>query len=208
MVVMTDEEVIASLKKNAWASGITVVTVETEHSPHHNLIYEDIEANCIYISLRGDRRDAFVAQTLALLGTDWNEAMFYGAWLWITLFSIGSPQLERTGWMQIELMRRAFGELRTLEVARGHWFRNGQVVELAAFLTVCIEFGWDAWLVPAGEQFFIRVSHDEYAVIATRDEKTYEKCMGELKNLDPQSGGHMVERFCPNSRHIDQAVKD
>ena len=186
-----------------------MVPLTREHGTDYQLIYEDADANCIYIPLSSISRDEFIARSLAMLGTDGDEAMFYGAQLWITLFSIGSPQLEKTGWMQIELMRHGFGELRSLEAASGHWFRNGEVVELAAFLGVCIQFRWDAWLVPASSnQIFVHISHDEYAVIVTRDAETYERCMKDLKHLKPQSGGRLIAQFCPNSRHIVSLTAD
>ncbi len=203
---MTDEEVLAHLKKHAWASGIKVIDLKREYGTEHQLIYEDVEASCIDVPLQGAFRDAYMARSLAMLGTNGEEGLFYGATLWITLSSIGSPQLERTGWMQIELMRRGFGELRPLESARGHWFRNGEVVELAAFLAVCLEFRWDAWLVPAGDRFFVKISHDEFVAVATRDQETFDGCMAALNGLNPEVREGLIEEFCPNSRHIQKTA--
>jgi hypothetical protein len=84
-----------------------------------------------------------------MLGTQSDEALFYGALLWIRLWDIGSPQLEKSGWRLIERMRMGFGEHRPLEAASGHWFRADELVDLAAFTVPCLVYGWDAYVLPA-----------------------------------------------------------
>jgi hypothetical protein len=137
-----------------------------------------------------------------MLGAE-EESMFYGALLWITLSSIGSLHLEKTGWAMIEMMRRGFGENRPLEVASGHWFRGGAVVEFASFILPCLVFGWDAYLVPSGGDLFVHISHDEYWAVMTKNDKTHQAVLNNLRDIDPVEGDqYLLRRFCPCSRHL------
>jgi hypothetical protein len=129
--------------------------------------------------------------------------MFYGALLWVSLFGIGSPQLEKTGWSMVEMMRRGFGENRPLEAAPGHWFRNGAVVELAAFLLPCFIFGWDAYLMPSRGDLFVHISHNEYWTVVTRNRETHEKAMVDLKHAEPEEAHQgLLREFCPSSKYL------
>ncbi|MDR3734202.1 MAG: hypothetical protein P4L10_01555 [Acidobacteriaceae bacterium] len=192
---MTDEEVRAFLSRYERSQGIKV-------KGRDDLYFEDDTANGLELKFPETPLSApYFARLVSMLGTDGDEGMFYGATLWITLHDIGSPQLEKAGWMQVELMRRGFGENRPIDVASGHWFRNGEVVELAAFVLPCFVFGWDAYIIPSGGKLFIHISHDEYWAVIARDEETFEKCHQALLELNPLMGNQaLLSRFCPNSK--------
>jgi hypothetical protein len=195
MTAITDEEVCDFLAKNEWSSGIKV--------SDRRLHYEDPESNVIYLKFpETPLRATYFSRVVSMLGIE-DEAMFYGALLWITLSDIGSPQLEKTGWSMVEMMRRGFGENRPLEAAPGHWFRNGAVVELAAFVLTCFVFGWDAYLVPTGGDLFVHISHDEYWAVVTRNAKAHDAAMSDLQEIGPKEGSQgMLKEFCPGSKHI------
>jgi hypothetical protein len=194
MVAMTDEEVREFIAKNEWCTGLKV--------NDSTLYYDDFEANAVLIKFpETPLRATYFARVASMLGID-DESSFYGAMLWITLFGIGSLQLEKTGWSMIEMMRRGFGENRPLEVAPGHWFRNGAVVELAAFVLPCFVFGWDAYIIPSNGDLFIQISHDEYWTVITRTEEAHAKAMKDLESLGPEGHQGMLQRFCPHSKHI------
>jgi hypothetical protein len=55
------------------------------------------------------------------------EADFNGGLFWLQRWSIGSPQLVRVGWRILEDIRRAHGELRSLETAPAQFFREDGV---------------------------------------------------------------------------------
>jgi hypothetical protein len=196
VVVMTDEEVLKDLSRNEQFYEIKMT--------ERRLYYDNSDANCIDLEFpETPLRATYFARVAAMLGTDYDESMFYGALLWITLSDIGSPRLEKTGWKMMELMRQGFGDNRPLEAARGHWFRNGEVVELAAFVVPCFVFGWDAYLIPSKGNFFVKISHDEYWVVVTRDKETYAKIWDELKDLNPQEGHKSrLQMFCPGSSRL------
>jgi hypothetical protein len=199
MVVMTDEEVSDFFARNKY-TGIKINTIGEQ-----KLHYNNPEADCIELDFpETPMRATYFARKAALLGTDFDESMFYGAMLWITLYDIGSPQLEKTGWKQVELMRQGFGDNRPLNAASGHWFRNGESVELSAFLVPCFVFAWDAYIVPSRGNFFIRISHDQNWTVITRDKEDYKKIWDELKDLNPREGYESSLRtFCPGSSRLD-----
>lgn len=195
MTAMTDEEVHLFLERNEWNSGIK--------RSERTLRYDDPEANALFLKFPGTPlRATYFARVASMLGAE-DESMFYGALLWITLSDIGSPQLEKTGWTMLEMMRRGFGENRPLELASGHWFRNGAVVELAAFVLPCFVFGWDAYIIPSRGDLFIRISHDEYWTVMTRNAETHQTVLTALKDLESEDKHqYLLHRFCPSSRHI------
>lgn len=82
------------------------------------------------------------------------EVNFSGGMLWLRWWEIGSPQLTRVGWQILEDIRRAHGESRSLEVAPAQLFREDEFVELQAFLTQVMCFGWVADYVPSASGFF------------------------------------------------------
>jgi hypothetical protein len=198
MTAMTDEEACDFLARNEWSSGI--------RAENQTLHYDDPESNVIYLKFpETPLRAIYFSRVASMLGIE-DEAMFYGALLWITLSDVGSPQLEKTGWSMVEMMRRGFGENRPLEAAPGHWFRNGAVVELAAFVLPCFVVGWDAYLVPSGGDLFVHISHDEYWAVVTRNTKAYEAALNGLQELGPKEGTQgMLKMFCPLSKHIHSA---
>jgi len=202
MTGMTNEEVLAFLARNEWNSGIKATDPKPDHQDW-TLHYDDPEANAILLKYPATpRRVTYFSRLVSLLGAE-EESMFYGALLWITLSDIGSPQLEKTGWDMVDMMRRGFGENRPLEAAPGHWFRNGAVVELAAFILPCFVFGWDAYIVPSRGDLFVHISHDEYWAVMTRNAGTYETVLNDLKNIQPEAASQgLLQRFCPLSRHL------
>lgn len=141
MNVMTDNEVREFVQESAWSTGIKIDT-------DGGLFYDSPDANCIVMSFpETPGQAAYVARLMSLMGTESDEAFFYGALLWIRLWDIGSPQVEKSGWKLVERMRMGFGELRPLGVANGHWFRGDEIAELAAFIVPCLVYGWDAYIV-------------------------------------------------------------
>jgi hypothetical protein len=189
MTVMTDDEVCDFLEKNSWATGIKVAA-------DGNLFYDSPDANCLVMSFpETPLRATYVSRLISMLGIQ-EEALFDGALLWVRLWTIGSPQLEKSGWRLIERMRMGFGELRQLGAATGHWFRADELVDLAAFIVPCLVYGWDAYVVPANAGCFAFISHDQFWCVATRDTETHARASEELSELNPRTGHPSKARFC------------
>jgi hypothetical protein len=167
MEVITDQEVRQWIAKNRIYDGLKLR--ET------SLFYENNEADCIELKFpETPLRVTYFTRLVSMLNLD-DEALFPGALLWITVYDIGSPPLEKTGWRLIERMRQGFGENRPLQTASGHFFRSDELVELNAFLLPCFVFAWDAYVVPfSASDFFVHISHDEFWVVVTRTQETYD----------------------------------
>jgi hypothetical protein len=192
MHVMTDVEVREFLKTNSWATGIKVDT-------DGGLFYDSPGANCLVMNFpETPLKVTYVARLISMLGVQ-EEALFYGALLWVRLWTIGSTQLEKSGWRLIERMRMGFGELRPLEAANGHGFRADELADLAAFIVPCLVYGWDAYVVPANAGCFAFISHDEFWCVVTRDAKAHARALDELSGLKPRTSEAIKAGFCkPN----------
>jgi hypothetical protein len=192
MQVGTDAEVLQLLSNKTWDSGLKVDGTR--------LYYDNPEANCIELSFP-DRpgRAAYFSLRASRLGVPSDEAHFQGALLWITYSELGS--LAPIGWKLVEKMRQGFGENRSLQTARAHFFRADELLELRAFLLPCFVFGWDAYLVPFGSNdFFVHVSHDEYWGAVSKTRKAYDTLFAELDDLNPAESSGMRSRFCSSIR--------
>ena len=190
-MVMTDDEVRTFIRKNEWATGLRV------GSDGRSLYYENPESNCMELRFpEKPMQVPFFTRVASSLNLD-REELFYGAVLWLTLWDIGSPQLEKTGWRTIEKMRLGFGENRPIAMAPGHSFRSDEFVDLNAFLIPCFVFGWDAWLIPAGNDYFVHISHDEFWVVVTRTTEIHEALHRQLSDLSPRlPHEETLGRFC------------
>jgi hypothetical protein len=196
MQVATETEALEFLAKNQWNHGI--------HADGTSLYYTDPSANCIELRFpETPLRVTYFARVASMLGIN-DESLFYGALLWITLSTIGSPQLEKSGWRLVEKMRQGFGENRSLQTASGHFFRADELVELTAFLIPCFVFGWDAYMVPNGSNdFFVHISHDEYWGVVARTEEAYQELFSHLKDLNPKESPGMRGRFCRTTKQSE-----
>jgi hypothetical protein len=194
MYVMTDEEVRDFAEKNRWATGLNI------DESGRGFYYDDPEAKCFELMFpERPMRVPYFTRFLSLLNLE-AEEHFQGALLWLTLWTIGSPQLEKVGWKLVEKMRLAFGETRPIEAAPAHWFRSDEFVELNAFLLPCFIFGWDAYFAASGEDYFVHISHDEYWLVVTRTRDAHQKLLKELEPLAPRlAHAHNVARFCRSS---------
>jgi hypothetical protein len=189
MNVVTGTELLKWLTDNKGNRGIQVEGAR--------LHYVDPNANCIELEYPSTPlRIAYFSRVASMMGTK-DESMFYGAFLWITLSTIGSNQVEKSGWKMVEKMRQGYGENRPLQTANGHHFRSDEIADLAAFLVPCFVYGWDAFVVPNGmNDFFIHISHDEYWGVVARTKERYDALFTQLKDLHPKESAAMRGTFC------------
>jgi hypothetical protein len=191
MQAMTDDEVRAFVTKNEWATGLKV------DADGRGLYYDNAESNCIELEFPEKPMEVpYFARVASFLNLE-REELFSGAVLWLTLWDIGSPQLEKTGWRTVEKMRLASGETRPIGAAPGHSFRSDEIVELNAFLLPCFVFGWDAYLLPSGADYFVYISHDEFWMVVTRTAAIHKQLLEELSDLAPlPAHDRCMARFC------------
>lgn len=194
MNVMTDDEVRNFEGRSSWSTGIKLDEDGT-------LFYDSPDANGIVLNYpETPLRVTYVARLISMLGTGGDEGLFYGALLWLRLWTIGSIQLEKSGWRLMERMRMGFGELCPLGTANGHWFREDEIADLAAFVVPCFVYGWNAYIVPSNADCFAFISHDELWCIATRNAELHARLCEELQEFNPRSST-VAGRFCrPNAK--------
>ncbi|MGO9844403.1 MAG: hypothetical protein ACLPZF_24885 [Candidatus Acidiferrales bacterium] len=188
MHIGTDADAILLLSDNKWNSGIRVDGA--------TLYYDGPEANCIKLDFPDlPAKAAYFSSKASRLGLANDEAQFQGALLWITYSEAGS--LAPIGWKLVEKMRQGFGENRPLQIARAHFFRSDELLDLEAFLLPCFVFGWDTYLIPFGRSdFFVHISHDEYWGVVSRTREAYDGLFSELEDMRPMESPNMRKRFC------------
>jgi hypothetical protein len=199
MQAMTADEVKKFVRQNQWATGLQIDT------DGRDLYYDSAESNCVELKFpETPFKVSYFTRVLSLLNIA-AEQLFGGAVLWITFCDIGSPQLVKTGWKIMEKMRAGFGENRELRAAPGHAFRSDEFVELNAFLVPCFIFGWDAYLLPAGEDYFVHISHDEFCTVVAKTTAVHAELLKELEPLHPLPASEAVlAKFCRDNKASNQ----
>jgi hypothetical protein len=136
------------------------------------------------------RRIAYLAsQILCFRG----EAHFSGGLLWLQRWDIGS-QIQ-TGWLLLESVRRAHGELRSLELAPAQIFREDEFVQAHAFLVQVIAFGWVADYVPSGDGFFLHFKDNRQICFSAESSETLKELRTAFQEWSPTDGDPMVVRM-------------
>jgi hypothetical protein len=79
--------------------------------------------------------------------------------LWVTLHGVWSSS---ENWHLFYRIRETYGERRLLHEAPGHLFLNYESADLATFIGLVIQFGWDAHVVPIPTYASVSMSHDEF----------------------------------------------
>jgi hypothetical protein len=123
------------------------------------------------------------------------EHSFSGGLLWLQRWDIGSPELVRPGWLILENIRRAHGELRSLEVAPAQFFRDDELVELHAFMNQAIAFGWVTDYVPFAGKFFVHFKDNRQVCFATESAATLKELRAEFQRWNPTDKDPMVEKM-------------
>jgi hypothetical protein len=111
---------------------------------------------------RSGRETAVAAACVRALG-HWDECL-----LWVTQVGVWASTED---WPRYYQARGAHGERRSIEAAPGHWFGAEERTVLTEFLTMVLENGWDAHLLPAragvSTDARAHVSHDEWVELHT-----------------------------------------
>jgi hypothetical protein len=120
---------------------------------------------------------------------------FSGGLLSLKRWDIGSPQMVRPGWLILESIRRAHGELRSLEAADAQIFRDSELVELHAFLIQVIAFGWVADYVPSTGRFFLHFKDNRQICFTAESLMTFKELRTSFQRWNPTGKDPMVERM-------------
>jgi hypothetical protein len=110
---------------------------------------------------------------------------YYGALMWFTNWDIGTPQIERCGLRILEQMRRGYGVTASVENAPGQLFRSDEMVDVQAFLTLPLLFGWDAYFAPHGTRYFAYARQNSSLFLVTDNEQVLQKLQQSLEPYQP-----------------------
>lgn len=121
-----------------------------------------------------------------------SERGFSGGLIWFHMWYVGCGELVMPGWKIIESMRRAQGDLRSLDIAPAQVFREDELVELHAFLIQMMAFGWSGYYVPSTEDFFLDFRTSERFFCVAKSEERLKALSSSLKLWNP---AREVQRF-------------
>jgi hypothetical protein len=124
----------------------------------------ELRARLLYAEgSRSGREPKFAAAAMRALG-QWDECL-----VWITEWGVW-PSGE--DWPRFYGWRGAHGERRSLDEAPGQLFRASEASELHDLLTLVMENGWDATVLPTRDGTVsdrrVVVSHDEWIEVRSR----------------------------------------
>jgi len=122
------------------------------------------------------------------------EGAFTGGMLWLQRWDIGSPQLTHPGWLILESIRRANGDMRSLERAPAQAFREDELVACHVFLIQTIAYGWVADFVSATDFFFHFKSNRQICCV-TRSERSLKELKTIFREWNPTDQDPMVVKL-------------
>ncbi|HEV8383304.1 MAG TPA: hypothetical protein VGQ11_00425 [Candidatus Acidoferrales bacterium] len=86
--------------------------------------------------------------------------------LWVTLWGVWSSSENLQLFYRL---RESYGERRQLHDAPGHLFLSHEGADLASFIQLALQFGWDFYLLPTPDYHTAFVSHDEFVEFHSDD---------------------------------------
>ena len=148
------------------------------------LLYEQSELFAFGITL--DRRPSRLIAFANQLVPTWRDQPFPGALLWLKEWGLWDAHSEAVGSTILEALRTANGDHHPAAQRPGLLFGPAELMLAHSFFAVPLLFGWDAFLVPAGQGFFIFVSHDDVACVVTREGKNRDELLERVQHWKPQ----------------------
>ena len=101
-------------------------------------------------------------------------------------WGIWNEHLERVGSTILGQMRVASAEHRPLMQAPAMLFDSSELYGLHAYFALPLLFGWDAFVVPAGREYFAFVSHDELICVVSKTRQVHEQAFARVKEWSPK----------------------
>ena len=132
------------------------------------------------------------------------EAGFHGGLLWLHRWDIGSPQSVRVGWQIMEDMRRARGDVQSLDIAPAQSFRHDEFVPLHAFLLNVIGLGLVADFVSSSRHFFAHFKDNEQICFSTDEVDTFKELQKHFSSWNPTDEDPMILKLRELERRHQQ----
>jgi hypothetical protein len=108
--------------------------------------------------------------------------------LWVRECGIWSDFITEIGVGHFERLRQSYGIGQTLEARPATLMDINEVQAIAALSMFPVLFGWDAYLIAGGRDYFTFISNDESACIIPRDMKSQDSAMIRLKKWGAEAG--------------------
>ena len=155
--------------------------------------YDNATEQRFFIAAPAGFRDILMlSRALAIFG---GEAGFSGGLLWLERWDIGSPQMVRVGWQIMEDLRRARGDMQSLDLAPAQYFRDDELVPLQIFLLTVIGLGLVADFVPASRHLFVHFKDDGQICFTTNEADTFKELRTFFNRWNPTDEDPMVVRL-------------
>ncbi|HEX4007471.1 MAG TPA: hypothetical protein VHX60_14945 [Acidobacteriaceae bacterium] len=110
---------------------------------------------------------------------------FEGGLLWLKGWEFGVTDIVKVGWRTLESIRRAHGNLQSLEIAPAQVFRADEVIDLHAFLLYTMTYEWAGYLLPRNGGFFLDVRASKRIICNAATEEIDEKLFEHLSKWQP-----------------------
>jgi hypothetical protein len=149
------------------------------------LKYETENPTCLSIGL--EEKPSRVIALADYLVPTWDEIPFRGALLWIRSWDVWGDFSEKTASMIIQQMRLARGGTEALADRPGHQFGFAELFEMHSFFVIPLLFGWDAFLIPDGGDYFLFVSHDGVVEVVSRTPQMLDELRHRLRDWNPKT---------------------
>jgi hypothetical protein len=124
------------------------------------------------------------ATALAFLGCHVQEA-FSGGLAWIRRTGIAVPEMEAVALRALERFRMGFGENRSLETARAHFFRKDESNEFSAVLLFVLLAEWDAYVIHPSGEWVAFIDNDDHITVTARSAEIAEDLKASLETWGP-----------------------
>jgi hypothetical protein len=126
-----------------------------------------------------------VALVATLLSIEEDEGAYYGGLILFRQLDTGTPRIERCGLRILEQMRRAYGVTASVENAPGQLFRTDEIVDVHAFLTLPLLFGWDAYFAPHATRYFAYARRNGSLFLVTDEEQVLRRLTAATEQYRP-----------------------
>jgi hypothetical protein len=105
--------------------------------------------------------------------------------MYFTDWGYSPPHIENCVLRILEQMRRGYGVTASLESAPAQLFRSDEIIDVHAFLTIPLLFGWDAYFMPYGTRYFAFARENSSMFLVTDDEQVLQKLLLSLDSYRP-----------------------
>ena len=149
------------------------------------LYYDGRTEHCFSVGLE-EKPSAVIALANYLVPTWEDGPVFEGALLWIRERGVWSDYSEHVGEMIVRQMSLGKGGVEPLEARPGFYFGPQELFEMHSYLLIPMLVGWDAFLVPESEEYFLFVSHDGVVGVISRTQQKSEQLHKRVLDWNPR----------------------